>query len=249
MRLFAFALSSAFFVGCSSGDFEVGATEGDAAVDTGSIAADSTTEETGDTGETLDTTADDTGTSPDTTTPPPPDASGPEVIGTDAVVIDAGPPVDASTSCTTNAECGTSNFCFRTGCGAGAVGKCGPVPSGLSNYGPVCGCDGITYWNTFHAATFSVGVRSEGPCPLDMRVTCANNSDCPSSAECVFQYEDATGCTSGAKGACWRMPSGKICPIGKSGPPMKTCGAASLCTSQCEAVKAKLLFYPEACGV
>ncbi|MGZ3420134.1 MAG: hypothetical protein ACXWUG_26805 [Polyangiales bacterium] len=44
------------------------------------------------------------------------------------------------------------------------------------------------------------------------------------------------------------MPGGKLCPIGKSGPPVKTC-RAGLCISQCEAVKSKLSYFLEACDV
>lgn len=248
MRFSAFVVSSAFALGCSSGDFAVGATEDDAATDTGALEDSSTEETAADTGEPLDTTAGDTGTAPDTKPPPPIDAGGPEVIGTDAVVIDVGPPVDASTSCTTNTECGTSNFCFRTGCGAGATGKCGPVPAGASNYAAVCGCDGVTYWNHFEAATFSVGVHYEGPCNKTDRVPCGSASECPTSGECVFEYDGIGRCGTGDKGFCWRNPSGKLCPIGKSGPPVKTC-VTGFCTSQCEAVKSKNAYFLEACGI
>jgi hypothetical protein len=235
---------SAVTFGCSSSNFEVGQGESDSAVDSGTIATDSTTEETAaDTGEAPDGTSD-TGVMHDS-------AVGPDStmfdVGTDEVIsVEVGPITDASmTGCTTNAECGASNFCFKTGCGATSTGKCGPLPTGISNYGPVCGCDGVTYWNDFQAATFSVGVRYTGECTSD-RLPCSTSSECPTSGECIFRLDGVTACSGGSTGACWRNPSGKICPLGKSGPSVRVCGSG-LCTNQCEAVKSKQRFYVEPC--
>ncbi|MGZ3447955.1 MAG: hypothetical protein ACXVEF_00060 [Polyangiales bacterium] len=248
MRGMLIVAFTACAVGCSSSDFVVAEGETDSGLDTGTIGSDVEGDTT-----VAETTAEDTAVPPDTTTPPDTTASDSSMVlevGTDAIVVEIGPgdvgTLDATTGCDTNSDCAVGTFCFKVGCTV--KGTCGPLPSGISNYGPVCGCDGVTYWNSFHAATFSVGVHNDGPCTGPDRKTCSAPGECPefTNSECVFSLGDKASCSVAAPiGTCWRTPTGKICPVGKSGPPVSTCDGT--CKTECDAIKLKAKFYVDTC--
>ncbi len=249
-----------FALGCSSSDFTVAGTVDDASVDdTGSetsVSVDSALDSS------VDDAVDDTRPRTDSTVG---DARADTTIsvdggGVDAVVVgdavgvdsgpgstDAGGPFDAGPDvgmpCTANGQCGTNAFCNRVGCGAATTGTCKPMDS-IATYGPVCGCDGLTYWNSFQAASFSVAIGYGGLCKEGDRKTCTVAGACPtfSGSECIFEVPDNLSCTLGA-GACWRNPAGQICPPGLSGPAAKTCGG--VCITRCQGVANANKFYLE----
>ena len=164
----------------------------------------------------------------------------------DSGAFDSGTTDTSVGGCDKTSECATNFFCYKTGCTT--RGNCQPLPSGISNYAPVCGCDGVTYWNSFQAATYSVGVASNGRCVGDSRQTCVLSGACPahSGSECIFELSEPSDCSSLTPvGTCWRNPSGKICPPTASGPTVGSC-VTSACVSHCEAVKAKIKFYTAA---
>ena len=162
------------------------------------------------------------------------------VVTPDAIVVT---PDATMTGCLSNASCGASTFCYMVGCGM--PGTCGPVMD-VVDYGPKCGCDGVTYWNRFEAAQFGIAVHYDGPCkPVD-RETCTGGCTKISGAECVFEIPSKDACP-GTVGSCWRMPSGKFCGPGKSGPNVTSCGGT--CMTACEAVRDKLHFTTAECTV
>lgn len=182
-----------------------------------------------------------------------PDSGTPDSGTPDSGVVDSGTTMTDTGSvpdtggCDKSSECATNFFCYKIGCDTRGICKALPT-TGLTSYGPVCGCDGVTYWNSFQAANFSVGVKSEGPCVGAGRQTCALAGACLgiSGSECIFELPDVGACSSLTPiGTCWRNPAGKLCPASGSGPSVMTCAAA--CTSHCEAVKNKLKFYQGPC--
>jgi hypothetical protein len=69
--------------------------------------------------------------------------------------------VNAFASCTSNADCEGSRFCyFESGCGKTGPGVCKYAPGGCTADCPgVCGCDGKTYCNA--CAAWKVGVSTD----------------------------------------------------------------------------------------
>jgi hypothetical protein len=226
-------------LGCSSNSFDVQQAEDD----TGAPSSDtSVASDSGGGGPDTTTPPPIDGAAPDTSVPPPPDST----VSVDAKPIDAGPAV-----CARNSECPLGHYCSYAGCAV--MGVCKPlVPSPGPYFDPVCGCNGVTFWNAQHAWVTSSAIAHEGPCEAGERKTCTGpGTACGGFADsmCVVQVGEYSECgASPLYGGCWRMPTGNACagsPAGV-GPPMLPC-SGSTCRSQCEAIKAKASFYPASC--
>ena len=106
--------------------------------------------------------------------------------------------------CLSSAECGEGEYChFPSECGEGPVGSCEIIPEVcIQIFAPVCGCDGVTYSNSCHAAGAGVSVQHTGPCEDPGGPTCegacGGKSDgacwcddlCTQYGDCCDDYED-----------------------------------------------------------
>jgi hypothetical protein len=75
----------------------------------------------------------------------------------------------AAGTCTTNEQCGGTDFCSKLFDSCEQSGKCEQRPQDCSEHGNihikiVCGCDGKTYDNFCLAAIAGVNIKSEGKC-------------------------------------------------------------------------------------
>jgi hypothetical protein len=189
----------------------------------------------------------------------PGDATIEDVIAPDSNVIDAGGfdttvtadtgPIDAGASCTVNGDCAplVNHYCKFAGCEA-QKGTCTPygvLPGPY--YAPVCGCDGITYWNKEYAFATSSRIKHDGMCLLAERKHCAELTACGAGDSiCAFDVGDQTACVAGMiSGGCWRLPTGTLCTTPDLSPSTQSCPGT--CMTYCNAVKSKVAFAPYAC--
>lgn len=125
--------------------------------------------------------------------------------------------------CTWGDDCGGGYYCDAPGCGAGnCIQK--PVPAGLSPIlDPVCGCDGLSYWNAEIAASQGISIASAGACAAV--VPCGPGAPCPAGTKCDREVADKASCDPRAPGQCLGIPLS--CPL--DGPKGRACS-----NDQCE---------------
>jgi hypothetical protein len=229
MRLFV--LLSAALLGCSGSDFEVASTsDTGTSVDDSASSADVVAEDAG-----SDTSVVDTGTD---------DASVPESGTVDGGSADA----IVGTTCSKTAGCKlASEYCKLAHCGD-LTGTCASPGAAFAVYAPVCGCDGVTYWNASFAESFGVSVSHHDPCLGPEGMTCDFDGGCGSGGLCVRDLGVTGGtCMAPGKGRCWRKPGETDCAatVGDSGGSVSTCTGA--CKTRCQAVKDHSNFRDSTC--
>jgi hypothetical protein len=141
-----------------------------------------------------------------------------------------------------NSTCGDGLYCKAPGCGMGTCQPIGNVEQDPK--APVCGCDGVTYWNDSIAASHGMAVSSAGECGPAATKTCGGfgGIQCPAGAFCNYKAPNKLGCgVADAGGACWAVP--KICGGGIGfGPNTRECNAV-LCKDECELIKSEVVWY------
>jgi len=108
--------------------------------------------------------------------------------------------------CSDNDDC-EGWFCEKPGCDA-PTGVCMPRPLfPPPEPEPVCGCDGVTYWNDDIRRWFGRSLDSLGECRATARA-CEFGPDCGvpyDSASCSHLVSPGEGCDYGM-GTCWVLP-------------------------------------------
>jgi Kazal-type serine protease inhibitor domain len=156
--------------------------------------------------------------------------------------------------CVDVTDCTGDAYCARTECGAEG-GLCTARPTECEDEGPpVCGCDGITYWNDCLRSAAGVTAMTVGPCTPANARTCGGGhkppgpgpeSDrCPAGTFCArllppVPPEVPFACPPDVPGTCWgAVPP--ACPS-NSGPDRWTeCGGSTpdlACRSTCDAIR------------
>jgi hypothetical protein len=147
-----------------------------------------------------------------------------------------GDPCNAGGDCSQSIP-NTTLYCDKSGCGAGP-GKCAVQPKNTvllsQTSDPVCGCDGLTYWNAdwaaFHAASTQV---APGPCPAASAVACSDIMACPGTSKCNRKVPDQATCAPPPQGACWSMPISCA-----AGPSAKAC-TNQACQTVCDLIESQ----------
>ena len=140
--------------------------------------------------------------------------------------------------------CPPGSYCFTANCGAGF---CTPLEAvEQSDETPMCGCDGVSYWNASIAAVRGMPVRSAGACPPEQQETCGgivvNPCPDPQHQVCDAHREALINC-GGADmpGDCWAMPT--QCP-GIMFTTERTCQSPNgACIDRCQAIKSELPYF------
>ena len=133
-------------------------------------------------------------------------------------------------------------YCDAPGCGPGVCAPVTAIDDG--NKVPVCGCDGVDYWNAATASDHGMAVSSSGMCPTATFCGGFGNLPCPSNAHfCAFDVGIPSGCNiSDAGGACWGMP--KTCNTLGFGGQYRACFQPSgPCLYECEAIKSAQTYW------
>lgn len=134
--------------------------------------------------------------------------------------------------CALNRDCPPDAFCEKPDCTA-LVGQCRPRPVFCdAQPNPVCGCNGVNYWNDCLRRDKGVAASEPGECAA--AASCATGSDCPTTdASCARLLPDAASCGGAPQGACWVLPPG--CPPGAGGAWAPCAGGA--CVDSCTAIR------------
>lgn len=140
--------------------------------------------------------------------------------------------------CVWGDDCGAGHYCLAPGC---AMGTCTPKPSGAGlspEAAPVCGCDGVTYWNQEVADSKGASVAAMGPC--SMPVICGPQMPCPGSMKCSREVADGASCSPEATGECWG--TALSCPL--DGPKGRACTTAT-CELTCSLIQSQNAWFED----
>jgi hypothetical protein len=147
--------------------------------------------------------------------------------------------------CVENKDCSSTMFCSRKDCDD-AGGICEPRPLVCDDAPmPICGCDGVTYWNDCLRRTVGVGPLRPGECSDTARVCSKGGKggggpggvECPSGASCArLLPPDGTNCTPNVQGTCWALPA--VCPDHAGPDRWLSCDPHKMgCFSTCDAIR------------
>jgi hypothetical protein len=159
----------------------------------------------------------------------------------------------AAKRCVDVSDCAEVGFCERRDC-ADIAGTCQPRPVVCDEEArPVCGCDGITYWNDCERKAAGITASTTGECTTTAQV-CGHNgpraggppggpAQCPPETYCARLLPPPqpgnpppVACPLDVTGSCWALPA--VCPQ-RAGPDRwNACGpGGSTCVTTCDAIR------------
>jgi hypothetical protein len=176
--------------------------------------------------------------------PPGPNCTALGVCGCQPYRCD--PVTEACVWSKTSNSCGAGRYCKTDSCGQGV---CAPVAAvEQQERAPVCGCDGVTYWNISVANRIGTSIKSSGECGNTVHtMTCGGIASlrCPSYASCNYLVKTKDDCTiSDVGGTCWALPA--LCPIPAVGfgPRHRACSpAGGACAEECPLIRREETWY------
>jgi hypothetical protein len=156
--------------------------------------------------------------------------------------------------CADNDDCAPHGFCARARCDD-VAGACEPRPVVCADEAsPVCGCDGITYWNDCVRLAAGVTAMTAGECTNRPRA-CGGRRDgpqgggtdptsperCPDGTFCARllppSSDPGARCPPDVPGTCWALPA--ACPKDPGSDRWLSCGGPepSQCETTCDAIR------------
>jgi hypothetical protein len=147
-------------------------------------------------------------------------------------------------TCTSVADCPSNFFCSKLDCSI-PTGVCLPRQTLCVDLTPlpVCGCDGVTYWNDCLRQQNGVPAATPNGCTFNTK-TCATSADCGmAGASCAHLTPIPTqGCGGPVPGTCWMTPLD--CTTAPLSPSWMPCAGSpqmppprSMCVNTCEAIR------------
>lgn len=136
--------------------------------------------------------------------------------GAEEIVVADVPAAPTNGECLTDADCSPDAFCAKEACGP-IRGLCQRRPVVCGNEAsPVCGCNGVSYWNDCLRREAGVAAAVAGECVVNP-AGCGGAGDlpCPAGAVCARLIPNRDACGAAVPGVCWGLPT--TCP-GRGGP-------------------------------
>lgn len=158
--------------------------------------------------------------------------------------VDAGSDAGVDLSCTwspTANPCAAGMYCKTDNkCGKGT---CVPIPAAeANNRAPVCGCDGVTYWNASVAAKHGMSLLKNNGCGNDS-IECGGlaGPNCPNGAVCNYRVGGEQACKiTDVTGLCWMPPA--TCPTISLTNKGVACSGGG-CDDDCKLIKSGAPWY------
>ena len=154
-----------------------------------------------------------------------------------------------TTNCMVTSDCPDGQFCSKNSC-ATLVGTCEDRPTTCDNTeSPVCGCDGITYWNDCIRRQHGEEASFNGKCDDATAMHCGGiaNLQCAEPwATCAFVFQNKNMCSMmDPRGNCWALPD--TCPQVVIGGNLRACGPgpSTACSGTCKAIMAGGTWYQD----
>jgi hypothetical protein len=149
-------------------------------------------------------------------------------------------------SCTTLTDCPTNFTCAKIDC-AQPTGLCQPQPIFCDpSVLPVCGCDGVTYWNDCIRQQNGVPASVLNQCTVNA-ATCTTAADCKVPGASCARLSPVGGmqsCGPPGLGTCWVTPPD--CTTTPAAPMWIPCQASnpgqvtrSACVNTCDAIRSE----------
>lgn len=131
-------------------------------------------------------------------------------------------------------------YCDAPTCGSGT---CVAIPTGAPTQvrDPVCGCDGVTYWNGTVAQASGMSWDKKGACTPGATCGGIANIKCPGQSSCNYGRETKAGCNiADFGGKCWMLPP--ACPQIVIGVQTRGCDNDK-CADECTLIRSQQPYY------
>jgi hypothetical protein len=164
----------------------------------------------------------------------------------DVSVAELPPPPDGGfhrrRPCVEDSDCTQPDYCDRDACG-GVNGHCEHRPIFCDDpvRAPMCGCDGVTYWNDCLRRQAGVSA-APGEC-AETAAPCggASAQPCAAAGASCARLSAKAECGGAAEGVCWMLPPS--CPT-DDGERFAGCDPAALdCVGACAAIRSEKPHY------